>query len=220
MLTLWRRKLRWGLPILMFFFLGCSSNGEVKSALPLLSCRGLVITVGDYRDAVSLAVQGYTWTRLSTKEGVTAVRRSVFNQLQEELVLLALGRDRGITLGEGELDAGVQSARDGYPPGAFEEALVTRGLSFSLWKERLARRLLMEKILKSEFGGVTALRYEDFQAVPEDLKAELSEEGLVRQVRRSGMEARYRDWRQQGDVKYSIDVNRKLWEKILKEDRP
>ena len=220
MLTLWRRNLRWAVLLLMLALVGCSSSGEGESALPLLSSRGIIITVGDYRDAVALAVQGYPYARLSSKEGVTAVRRSVLNQLQEELVLLALARDRGITLGDGELKAGVALARDGYPPGAFEEALVAQGLSFSLWEERLAKRLLMEKVLTAEFGGGVALRYEDFQAVPEDLKAGLSEEGLVRQVRRSRTEASYRDWRQRVDEKYSIDVNRKLWEKILKEDRP
>lgn len=201
-------------------FTGCTGGAGQDPETPLLSCRGRAVTAGDYQDALKLALQGYPYESLSKGEEVAAIRKGVLHQLQEELLLLCLADEKGITLREGALDAAVADAGAGYPEGAFEKELTDRGISFALWKRRLANRLLAEQVLASEFRNERLLSYADFQAVQGGTSSTLSEEGLVRQVRRSRMEAAYRAWRRSAQGKYSIEVNGELWEKILEEGRP
>lgn len=46
------------------------------------------------------------------------------------------------------------------------------------------------------------------------------ETGVIRQAKRVRMETAYRQWRRSVEGKYSIEVNREVWEKILEEGRP
>jgi len=202
------------------FFTGCTQGTAEAPETPLLSCRGRAVTVGDYQDALKLAIQGYPYESLSSGEEVAAIRQGVLHQLQEELLLLCLADEKGVTLGEEALDTAVAKAQAGYPEGAFEKELRDRGLSFGLWKRRLEKRLMMDKVLASEFRTEKPLSYADFQAVQDAVPSGLSEEGLVQQVRRVRMEATYRAWRRSAEGKYSIEVNGELWEKILEEGRP
>ena len=206
--------------LLLLFMAGCF--GEEKEAVSpkLLSCGNRVVTVGDYHDALKLALQGYPYESLSRGDEVAAIRLGVFHQLQEELLLLSVADQNGMSLKDGELEKGIRDAREGYPEGAFEQELMSRGISFRTWKRRLTLHLLVEKVLDAEFGKEIQLTYDDFLALDEDVKAGLSEEGLVKQVKRAKMEAAYRHWRRSVDGKYSIEVNGELWEKILEEDRP
>ncbi|VVS95445.1 SurA N-terminal domain-containing protein [Desulfoluna spongiiphila] len=201
-------------------FTGCTGGAAEAPETPLLSCRGRAVTVGDYQDALKLALQGYPYESLSSGEEVAAIRQGVLHQLKEELVLMCLADEKGVALGEEALETATARARAGYPEGAFEKELMDRGLSYDLWKRRLAKRLLMDKVLASEFRNERPLAYADFQAVQGGVPSGLSEEGLVQQVRRSHMEAAYRAWRRSAEGKYSIEVNGELWEKILEEGRP
>lgn len=205
---------------LLLLLTGCF-GGENEPVSPrLLSCGDRVVTVGDYHDALKLAFQGYPYESLSIGAKVAVIKQGVLRQLQEELLLLCVADEKGVGLEEEELEKGVRDAREGYPEGAFERELMSRGISFATWKRRLAIHLQVEKVLKAEFGKAIRLTYDDFLALNEDIKAGLSEEGLVKQVKRVKMEAAYRRWQRSVDAKYSIEVNGELWEKILEEDRP
>lgn len=221
-----RRKLKKTLNkgLLLFFLLmvlaGCPGGEGRATSQTLLTCGSRGVTVRDYHDALTLALQGYPYESLSSGDEVGAIRLGVFHQLQEELLLLCVADEKGLTLSGAELDQALADARAGYPEGAFDTELLNRGLSLGLWTRRLSKRLLVEKVLKAEFGKERPLSYADFQAVRDGMTPGLSEQGLIQQVKRTRMEAAYRSWRQGVDGKYSIEVNAELWEKILEEGRP
>jgi len=200
--------------------IGCTGGEKDLPEARLLSCRGRAVTVADYHDALKLALQGYPYESLSSGEEVAAIRQGVLHQLQEELLLLCLADEKGMILHGEELEKAVTDARTGYPEGAFDAELMSRGLSFGLWKRRLTKRLMMDKVLTTEFSNECPLTYADFQAVRMEMPSGLSEEGLVQQVKRFRMETAYRIWRRSAEGKYSIEVNSELWEKILEEGRP
>jgi hypothetical protein len=220
MLTRQMYKAGWVLVSFLLLLTGCFGEDNEPVSSRLFSCGSRVVTVVDYHDALKLALQGYPYETLSRGGEVAAIRQGVFHQLQEEMLLLCVADENGVVLEETELETGVRDAREGYPEGAFESELLSRGISFTTWKRRLAIRLLEEKILTAEFGKEIHLTYADFQALDEDVKNGLSEEGLVKQAKRFKMEAAYRRWRRSVEGKYSIEVNVELWEKILEEGRP
>ncbi len=209
-----------GLLVLALLLLGCVDGGKGPDSTWLLSCGDRVVTAGDYQDALKLALQGYPYESLSRGDEVAAIRLGVYHQLQEELRLLAVADEKGVTLQDSELELAVREASEGYPEGAFEKELMNRGISLETWRRRLAKHLLVRKVLTSEFGKELHLTYDDFQAARKDVKADVSEQGLIQQAKRVRMEEEYRHWRRSVEGKYSIEVNGELWEKILEEGRP
>lgn len=205
---------------LLLLLVGCVGWEKEPDSTWLLSCGDRVVTAGDYQDALKLALQGYPYESLSSGDEVAAIRKGVYHQLQEELLLLAVADEQGVALQEAELESAVREAREGYPEGAFEKELMNRGISLETWRRRLAKHLLMKKVLTSEFGQELHLTYDDFQAARKDVKAGVSEQGLIQQAKRVRMETDYRQWRRSVEGKYSIEVNGELWEKILEEGRP
>ncbi|BCS95843.1 hypothetical protein DSLASN_14750 [Desulfoluna limicola] len=220
MLTRRMLKKAWPLLFLALFFVGCVGGEKEPGSTWLFSCGERVVTAGDYQDALKLALQGYPYESLSRGDEVVAIRQGVYHQLQEELLLLAVADEKGVSLQSAELESAVREAREGYPEGAFEKELMNRGISLETWRRRLEKHLLVKKVLKSEFGKELHLTYDDFQAARRDVKAGVSEQGLIQQAKRVRMEAGYRHWRRSVEGKYSIEVNGELWEKILEEGRP
>ena len=65
MLTRQMHKAGWVLFSFLLLLTGCFGEAKEPVSPRLLSCGSRVVTVGDYRDALTLALQGYPYESLS-----------------------------------------------------------------------------------------------------------------------------------------------------------
>jgi parvulin-like peptidyl-prolyl isomerase len=86
-------------------------------------------------------------------------------QLVEEMIILRRADELNLQISPKELDEAVHHIKKDYPETAFEDLFFKQAISFDVWKERLKRRLLVEKVilkdvLKDDF--VTSEQIQDY----------------------------------------------------------
>jgi parvulin-like peptidyl-prolyl isomerase len=95
-----------------------------------------------------------------SEEDIRPLFNRLVDRLVERYVLLAYGRDQGITVTESEMDAAVDTIKADYPSeAAFRDMLLKRYVDFDEWEEQLREQILVRKIIEKgmeEIEPVTA----------------------------------------------------------------
>ena len=145
------------------------------------------------------------------------------NQMAEELIIDRRAEELGIVLEDAELDAAIQDIKKDYPDDTFEQMLLESAIPFSLWKERLRVRLLMEKVVDWELVQPLSITAQDIEAYYKANEKELAvitgkspemdlERHIVEQLRREKVESAYPQWMDGLRQRYQVEINWELWE--------
>jgi hypothetical protein len=101
--------------------------------------------------------------------------------------------------------------------------LLESAIPYSLWKERLKARLLMEKVIERDLAEslvITAKEIEDYYKAHEEEftvdketppEADLKHH-IVERLRREKVEAAYPKWMEGLNDRYQVEINWELWE--------
>jgi hypothetical protein len=147
----------------------------------------------------------------------------------EEVIVNRRAEELGIVVDDTELDASIQEIKNDYPEDEFEQMLLESAIPFSLWKDRLKVRLLMEKVVDRELVqslNITAQDIEDYYRAHEEelaVKEEHPPESdlnrhIVEQLRREKVEAAYPLWMDGLRKQYAVEINWELWEQFQDPD--
>jgi parvulin-like peptidyl-prolyl isomerase len=86
-------------------------------------------------------------------QDVTAIREARLRfllQLVEEMVILTRADELDLSISPQELDAAVRDIQKDYPKAGFKDVFLKEAVSFEVWRERLEKRLLVEKVVRKE----------------------------------------------------------------------
>jgi hypothetical protein len=123
-----------------------------------------------------------------------------------------------------ELEAAIRNIQKDYPEGEFKEMLLESAVPYSVWKDRLRVRLLMEKVVNKDLLptlNITAREIEAYYKAHEDEftveddelpKADLKRR-MLEQLRRQKEEAAYPQWIDGLRKRYGVKINWSLWGK-------
>ncbi len=191
----------------------------------LLRVGDSVITVLEFKHAIAAAgEEAFPGEREIPSEVKNDLRLRVLNQLTEELLISEYARNQGFQVTEAELERAVNDIKADYPDNTFEETLLENAVSFKSWRQKLARRLLVEKVIGKELVDQVKITSEDVaayyqthyaQGPPEDKSIELINKKIVRHLRKQKAEAMYQEWIEKLRKTYSTDLNQNQWERLV-----
>jgi hypothetical protein len=181
------------------------------------------VTQAQFERAFEAARIAYSDDRSVDPETIENARLRLLNQMVEEVVVNHRAEELGIVVEDTELDASIQDIKNDYPEDEFEQMLLESAIPFSLWKDRLKVRLLMEKVVDRELVQpltITAQDIEDYYRAHEEelaVKEEHPPESdlnrhIVEQLRREKVEAAYPLWMDALRKQYAVEINWELWE--------
>jgi len=156
-------------------------------------------------------------------EVMNDLRLRVLNQLSEEMMITAFARDHQISVSVEELDKAVEDVKSDYPDNTFEETLLENAVSFKYWKEKLATRLLIKKVIDTELIEKVQITTDDVadyykthypEGVAPDEDADAVNRRIVRHLRQQKAELAYKEWIESLRQSYPVDINKKLWERV------
>ncbi len=143
---------------------GCSTEtertGEDRIAIRV---EDRVLTLAQFNEYFEVINMGFD--REDDKDGI-AIRQARLRfllQLVEEMIILRRADELNLQISPQELGDAVLDFKKDYPETAFEDLLFKQAVPLEAWKERLRRRLLVEKVIRKE------LLNED-SATPEEIK--------------------------------------------------
>ena len=217
----------WGAAAVVFALIGCSGHDTGTGDEYLIRIGERVVTVADFNRAFEIAKTAYTHNSLQNPEDTKDAQLRLLNQMTEELVLLQRAGELGIGVSDEELEKAIEKIKADFPDDAFEQTLLEYAVSYKSWKNGLRTRLLMEKLVQQELKDETVIQPDEVAKFYEEnynndatqsgdtRNPAAVEEIIVKQLRRVKIENAYRNWIENLRKRYTIDINRDQWNKIL-----
>ena len=208
-------------------FMGCNGIGGNADDDFLIRIGDRVVTAADFNKAFEISKTAYPHSLLNDSEEFKKAKTRLLNQLTEELILEQRAADLNIVVTDTELEQAIADIKDDYPENEFEQTLLEYAIPYKTWKKGIRNRLLMEKLVEAELKDQVVITQADIARYYEkQLKEEQAEPGLsnrprdmdekiIRHLRREKTEIAYKAWIEKIQKNYTIDINRKLWEKLL-----
>ncbi|MFH2064108.1 MAG: SurA N-terminal domain-containing protein [Pseudomonadota bacterium] len=216
-----------GVLISLFAAFGCPDNKVEKENEYLIRVDDQVMTFLDFTKAMEFSSTAYPHNEIQNKEVLKTIRLRLMNQLIEEMILVRKARDLNIVVSEAEIQAAVDEIKKDYPDDQFRETFLENAVPYETWKNRLKMRLLMEKVISAELEDKIEITRDDIAGYHKDHygddKLEMEtmndtpdiNEVIVRSIRRKKAEDAYKSWINDVRNEYKIEINKKLWERIL-----
>ena len=203
---------------------GCSRDNQGNDYL--MRVQDISISLIEYKQAVEAArEEAFPGEREIDIEALNDLRIRVLNQLSEEMMIIAFAKANGITVSETELETAVEEIKADYPDNTFEETLLENAVSFNYWKEKLAIRLLINKVIDRELVEKVQITTDDVadyyktqypDGVAADEDSDAINKKIVRHLRQQKAEIGYKEWIETLRRTYPVDINQKLWENVTK----
>ena len=159
----------------VFFFLGCGLVEQEESRV--------VIVVGSREITTEALVKDMEFLSAGMN-GLEKHQEEYRNQLAEQLIghylIIEYGKEKGITLPEGELQSALDDITREYGEEDFKEALLREYVDFDQWKDQLGEQLLEIKILEKVSKNVAPPTYREIEQYFENNPAEFRCPQMVR----------------------------------------
>jgi parvulin-like peptidyl-prolyl isomerase len=92
------------------------------------------------------------------------IRGKLLDQLIDHYLILEYGKEKGISVSDGELQTALQDLKKEYEENDFRNALFRAYIGLEKWKKRLEEQICVKKILKKVAEGVTPPLEEEARA--------------------------------------------------------
>jgi hypothetical protein len=177
------------------------------------------------RDVEAAAEEAFPGERDPNPDSLNDLRMRVLNQLTEELIICEYAEGLGLKVTETELDAAVGEIKSDYPDQTFEETLLENAVSFQVWRQKLARRLLVEKVITKELVDRVEITTEDVaeyykthyaKGLPADQSEQELNMKIVTHLRQQKAEKMYQGWIDGLRKSYPVSVNQKQWDVLIR----
>ncbi len=213
----------WG----VFVLGGCSDfKGPQKEAY-LIRVGESVMTVKDFKQAFELAKIAYPHDSEQDAASSEKIHLQLLKQMTERMIIMERARELGIKISDSEINAAVADIKSDYPEGEFEKTLLESAIHYDSWKQELKIRLLMEKVVAAELDKAIEITSEDIASYRAEGEgkdetasdgtgtADGDEEAMVKNVYRKKTETAYQSWLRKLQEKYTIEINKAEWTKII-----
>ncbi len=202
---------------------GCSRKKVEEEYL--LRVRGLSMTPSEFNQAVkAVSEEAFPGEQNVAPEVLNDLRMRVLTQITEEMMIGAYAADLGIQVSDEELDKAVADIKADYPDNTFEETLLENAISFQFWRNQLATRLLVEKVIAKELILPVQITSEDIaeyikanypDGVPKDENPDAFNQKIVTHLRRQKAELGYKEWIDGLRQRYPVEINRPAWDRMV-----
>ena len=202
---------------------GCdTSDTQEPEETVLIRTDRQTVTKGQFERAFEAAKIAYSDNRHVDRELIEKARLRMLNQMAEELIIQRRADELGIALDDQELETAIGDIKKDYQDDEFEQMLLESAIPYSLWKDRLRARLLMEKVIAVDLAKSITISAQDIEEYYKAHEAEFSvdrekppeadlKHRIVDQLRREKVETAYPQWMNGLRERYQVTINWDLW---------
>jgi hypothetical protein len=204
-------------------FGGCDGPGSRASEeTVLIRTDRRTVTKSQFERAFGTAKIAYSDNNSVDPQLMQQAQLQMLNQMIEELIIERRAEELDIVLDDQELETAIQDIKKDYQDDEFEQMLLESAIPYSLWKDRLRVRLLMEKVIEGDLAGSVTISAQDIEDYYNTHEAEFAvdhekppeddlKHRIVEQLRREKVEAAYPQWMDNLRKRYQVTINWELW---------
>jgi foldase protein PrsA len=151
----------------VFTWATCSPKGGSSQSVVI---RGgdRIITLGDLERIVDIT----SLENGISQRAVWLSINSLIERIVDDSLMLAYGKEQGISVPEIELERAIQEIVKDYPNNSFKETLLSSCIDYSEWKQRFREQLLIKKIIREQTDSLGPISHHAIKAYYEERKEE------------------------------------------------
>lgn len=191
----------------------------------LIRVGSSTITVAEFKRAVdATSEEAFPGDQDIDPSVLSDLRVRVLNQLTDELIIIERAAALGIHVSDQELESSIEAVKADYPDDTFEKTLLENAVSFQAWKQKLATRLLIDKVIAKELVDKVEITSKDvaiyFQnhfpkGIPEGEDADQFNKRIVQHLRQQKAEALYHGWIESLRKTFPVEVHQQRWNRLV-----
>ena len=202
---------------------GCGADGQEDAYL--IKVGTSTITVAEFRRAVEASgEEAFPGEQAIGPSALDDLRMRILNQMSEELIITERAKQLNIRVTEQELETAVAAVKADYPDDTFEKTLLENAVSYQAWKQKMATRLLIDKVIARELVDNVQITSDDVtayfqthypQGIPKGEDADLINKRIVQHLRHQKAEALYKSWIENLRTVFPVDIHQQRWNRLV-----
>lgn len=167
--------------LMLFLALGCTKKENEEEETTLAKIGNVIITLKQFEDAFSNAGNRYASRYPLDRTNALKLKATYLNQMIEERLILMEGDRLSISVGKEEIDAAVAGVRKNYGDSeSFKKVFVDGHINMQKWREKIRRKLLVEKVIFSHLSAKVTVSPEELEEYYQNNIEEFSSEEVVK----------------------------------------
>ena len=165
--------------ILMAF--GCTQDEKTnKSKEILIRVDKYAVSLAEFNDAFELSQMISEQSQTPDSESKGMARLQFLRQLLEELIILRRAEELNLTISDQELEQEIGRIRKDYPDDSFSEVFLKEAIFYDQWKEKIKKRLLVEKVIQTDLTQKISVTAEEITSYYMEHQEEFGNPEMVR----------------------------------------
>ncbi len=217
------------LVVIMLAGLSCGEPEKEKPVGFLLKSSLISVSESDFLDELDLKKAAYPYTLDKNPAEYNEIVIQLVNMLSEEILLLSAAADLGVTVTDADVEVAEAEFKEDYPEHTFEAMLLEKAIPYPLWKKRLKKNLIMDRLIDQEIRHKIEITSEElvefYRKYVEETRGpknsnkespkKMDETELVSVLRLQKTEKVYGDWIKALELKYPIEINKERLKSVL-----
>jgi hypothetical protein len=227
------KGLVWCLVFCIPFLTGCSEQEKNSVTQFLIKTSFITVSSSDFLEELDLKKAAYPYNIKNNPDEYNEIIISLVKMLSEEIVLLSAAADKQIIVTDQDVLSAEKEFKKEYLEDSFDQILLENAISYSLWKKRFKKNMIMEKLIGQELKQKIRITPEDivefYNRHNIESKKELknsknsavvlnkidNEKELVKRLRMQKTEESYVKWIQDLYTAYPVEINKNLLKTFL-----
>ncbi len=224
-----------GICITLFFlgfFMGCSRSANIENTAAenfVLKSGIMEISIHEFAEELEVRRAAYPYDITDHPQEYNELVIRLVDQLSDELILSRHAGEKGVAVTASCIQKEEDRIREDYPDKSFEAMLLEMAVPYHFWKRRLARQLLLDKVIQQDLEEkitFTPDEMADFYQAHEERyktdqgassKSKISTEfELVTDLKREKLEMEYPKWLKKLKGIYPVEISHSNLKLFLK----
>lgn len=199
--------------------LSCEGKPAPVEEAYVLKSDTVRVTLDEFSEELDTKLMAYPYTIRKNPANYNEMVVDLVSVLAEETLLMTAAKAGGIQVSDAEVDRAEAEIRSDYPGDSFEQMMLENALSYHHWKERLKKKMTIERFVRQDLEQAIEITPEDVVAfydryrdkdgnIPEDSELRDEKKLLVR-LRMEKSEKAYGKWIKDLSDQYPIEMNQK-----------
>ena len=208
----------------------CSEPEKKTVPQYLIKTPLMIINSSDFSEELDLKKAAYPYNIHENPAEYNEMVIHLVKMLSEEIILLTAAADKDVIVTDQEIQLAEDEFKKDYPEDSFDQILLKNAISYSFWKKRFKKNMIMEKLIDQELKQkikITSLDIVEFYKKhsmedahdPDDnalvLKKIDNEKELVSRLRMQKTQDQYDEWIQQLGNDYPVEINKEKLKAFL-----
>ncbi len=203
--------------------MGCSESEKATVPQYLIKTPVMIITNSDFLEELDLKRTAYPYNINENSAEYNEMVIHLVKMLSEEIILLSAAADKSVIVTDQDVELAEDEFKKDYPEDSFDQILLKNALSYSFWKKRFKKNMIIDKLIDQELKQKIEITSRDivefYKKYHRDdaqntenkaggLKKNATEKELIDRLRLQKTQDHYDEWIQQLGNDYPVEINR------------